>query len=221
MPEKDQPDITTAEVTSILRTLSPRRFNTYLVAAGHDRIRALRLYLWNTLVGEAFHVPIQAVEVALRNGIDSALAAEFTPNWWECKNLYDLLDEERATDLTLVLRRIRNRDLELCTDQVVAGLSLGFWVGILQDRYHPPIWSRHLRMAFPDFPEGRGRKSLFVRAGEIASLRNRIWHHEPLIKRDISRDFAHVMEMLTWLSPATAKWIRPHCRVPALLRQKP
>jgi hypothetical protein len=33
------------------------------------------------------------------------------------------LDEERKGDLSTVLKRIRNRELELCTDQVVAGLS--------------------------------------------------------------------------------------------------
>jgi hypothetical protein len=29
------------------------------------------------------------------------------------------------------------------------------------------------------------------------------------------------MELLTWLCPHKAAWVRPYCRVPALLRQKP
>jgi hypothetical protein len=111
--------------------------------------------------------------------------------------------------------------LDLCTDQIVAGLSFGFWVGMLQNRYNPALWSKHLRTAFPDFPRERGRKSLATRAAEIAYLRNLIWHHEPLIKRNISQDFADVMEMLNWLCPAKLKWIRRYCRIPALLRQKP
>lgn len=221
MPAIVQQGINAQETASILRTISPGRFETYLLAAGYDQTRALELYLWNAQIGEAFHIPIQAVEVALRNCVDCGLRSEFTPNWWENKTFVALLDDERKIDLEQVLRRIRNRNLELYIDQVVAGLSLGFWVGILQGRYYPPIWSRHLRSAFPDFPQNRAIKSLAIRAGEIAYLRNRIWHHEPLIKRDISLDFGNVMEMLEWLSPATVKWIRPCCRVPTLLRQKP
>jgi hypothetical protein len=209
------------QITAIRTTISPSRFAPYLRAAAYDEARALQLYLWNARVGEAFHTPIQAVEVGLRNRIDNALTQEFTPNWWECANLYQLLDEERKGDLSTVLRRIRNRELELCTDQIVAGLSFGFWVGLLHGQYNAPIWSRHLRTSFPHLPAGRGRKSLFKEAGLVATLRNRIWHHEPLIDRDISQDFATVMGLLEWICPAKMAWIKPHCRVPQILREKP
>jgi hypothetical protein len=215
-------DILTPERIAILRnTLSSGRFATYFKLAGHDEERAIRLYMWNAQVGEAFHIPIQAIEVGLRNRIDNALGQLFTPNWWECAGLFRILDEERQADLTTVFRRIRNRDLEFCTGQVIAGLSLGFWVGLLDGRYNPPIWSKQLRAAFPHLPQGRGRKSLFAEAGKVATLRNRISHHEPLIKRDISQDYATVMGFLEWICPATAQWVRPHCRIPLVLRQKP
>jgi hypothetical protein len=214
-------ELSAAQVGLIRAAISTRRFATYLTAAGFDERRALRLYMWNAQLGEAFHTPLQAVEVGLRNCVNDALSQAFTPNWWECANLFRLLDEERKGDLATVSRRIRNRGLELCTDQVVAGLSLGFWVGLLDGRYNPAIWSKHLRTSFPHFPEGRGRKSLFTEAGKVATLRNRISHHEPLIARNISQDFATAMVLLEWICPATAAWVRSHCRVPAILRQKP
>jgi hypothetical protein len=221
MGAKVQEICTSDQIRAIRATISPNRFATYLKAAGHDEARALLLYLWNAQLGEAFHTPIQAVEVGLRNCIDNALAREFTPNWWECADLDRILDEERKGDLATVIRRIRNRKLELCTGQVVAGLSLGFWVGLLAPRYNPPIWSKHLRASFPYYPIGRNHKSLFREAGKVATLRNRISHHEPLIARNISQDFADVMLLLEWICPATATWIRPHCRIPSLLRDKP
>jgi hypothetical protein len=219
-PEPDSP-VTPDEIAVIRATISASRFATYLKAAGHDEARALQLYLWNAQLGEAFHTPIQAVEVGLRNCINGALVREFTPNWWECANLFRLLDKERETDIATVLKRIRNRNQELCTDQVVAGLSFGFWVGILHGRYNPPIWGRQLRASFPHLPAGRSRKSLSEDAGTVATLRNRIWHHEPLINRNISQDFATVMRLLEWICPVKAAWIRRHCRVPQILRQKP
>jgi hypothetical protein len=59
------------ETEALLRAISQDRFTTYLKAAGHDPERALALYLWNAQIGEAFHLPIQAVEVALRNSINA------------------------------------------------------------------------------------------------------------------------------------------------------
>jgi hypothetical protein len=206
---------------SIVNAISPDRFASYLTAAGHDEPRALRLYIWNAQIGEAFHLPIQAVEVALRNCINDAIVAEYGSDWWRNKTLASVFDEERTVDLSQVLRRITNRELILCNGQVVAGLSFGFWVGMLQKRYNPTIWTKQLRRAFPDLPSGRSRKALATGATKVATLRNRIWHHEPLIKRDLGEDFHNVMEMLAWLSCAKEAWIRPHCRVSALLRQKP
>jgi hypothetical protein len=213
--------LTPEQITAIRAILTPGRFATYLKAAGHNEVRALRLYMWNAQIGEAFHTPIQAVEVGLRNSINTALSQLFTPNWWECAGFFRLLDKERTADLTTVFQRIRNRDIDLYTDQVVSGLSLGFWVGLMDGQYNPPIWSKQLRTAFPHLPAGRARKSLFTEAGRVATLRNRIWHHEPLIARDISHDYATVMTLLEWICPSTAEWVRAHCRVPAVLRQKP
>ena len=221
MAEPIQHPVNGNEIAAILAAISPDRFKTYLSAAGHDQERALRLYLWNARLGEAFHTPIQAVEVGLRNGINLALSNVYTPNWWECKTLFDLLDEERKGDLVTVLKRIRNRKLELYTGQVVAGLSFGFWVGILDGRYNPPIWGGQLRTAFPFLPPGRGRKSLHERVRVVATLRNRISHHEPLIGRDNLADFSNLMTVLEWICPAKAVWIRPHCRVSQIVRERP
>jgi hypothetical protein len=221
MTHSVQQVLTSEQIGQIGVTISSARLATYLVAAGHDMVRAFDLYLWNAQLGEAFHTPIQAVEVGLRNRINVALSNLYTPNWWECANFQRILDAERNSDLVTVFKRIRNKKLELCTDQVVAGLSLGFWVGLLDGSYNAPIWSRQLRIAFPSLPTGRGRKSLFNQAGKIATLRNRISHHEPLIRRNISQDFSDVMTMLEWICPAKTDWVRPKCRVPAVLRLKP
>jgi hypothetical protein len=221
MPDSVQQPLKEGEIAAILVAISPDRFQTYLSAAGHDINRALRLYLWNARVGEAFHIPIQAVEVALRNGINTGLTNVYTPNWWECKNLLDVLDEERKADLTTVFRRIRNRQQELYTGEVVAGLSFGFWVGMLDGRYNPPIWGSQLRVAFPYFPVGRSRKSLHGSVRDVATLRNRISHHEPLIGRDTLADFSNLMTLLEWICPAKAAWIKGHCRIPQIVRERP
>jgi hypothetical protein len=205
----------------IIEALSPARFETYLTAAGRDHDRAQKLYMWNAHIGRAFHTPIQAVEVALRNAINQALMARYGQDWWKNEAFLNIVDRERGSNLDTVQNRIRNRRQSLITGQIVAGLSFGFWVGMLQRRYNPNVWSAQLRLAFPNLPQTEDRNSLFRAAGAVSHLRNRISHHEPIFKRDISADYAAMMTLLNWICPATHDWVRPHCHVQEILRRKP
>lgn len=202
-------------------SISSDRLGTYLTASGFKEDRALKLYIWNAHVGEAFHLPIQATEVALRNRVNAALIAEFGPDWWRAPEFLRLADRERRADLETAQKRISNRRAELCTAQIVATLSFGFWVGLLQARYNPDLWSKQLRIAFPCFPTDKTRYDLAEAAKRVADLRNRIWHHEPIFRMNLSEEYAAVREVLAWLCPVKEAWVRPECRVPQLLRQKP
>lgn len=221
MHDKNQQGPNERLFAKLTDTLSADRIGKYVVAAGHDPDRALRLYLWNAKIGEAFHMAIQAVEVGLRNRINVALLDLYGTEWWQHDDFQKNADDDRKGDLEVVFRRIQNRQLSRDNGQVVAGLSFGFWVGMLQPRYNPPIWGSHLRISFPDLPNGKTRKVLAKRAGEVAYIRNRISHHEPIFKRDLTKDYKELMEFLAWICPTKAEWVRPHCRVHEVLRLKP
>jgi len=221
MPPINLQNLTPYELQAIHDILSTDRFTTYLMASGHNTERAMRLYAWNALVGETFHVPSQAVEVGLRNRINNALIARYGNDWWNNQNFINVLDPPRIADLNLVRTRIQARQLPMITGQIVAGLSFGFWAGMLQARYNPDIWSRHLHPSFPFLPPQIDRKKLSDEVRNLVELRNRISHHEPLIRRDLMRDHSRVMQLLNWLCPTKAAWLRPYCRAPAIIRQKP
>ena len=201
--------------------MSRRRFDTYLHAAGYNRGRAINLYVRNAKLGASFHIPIQAVEVALRNRVNHALVAEFGPDWWDDTRFNAIIDRERVYDLNTVRSRITRKNLSLETDQIVASLSFGFWVGMLQPKYNPPIWGTHLRTSFPNLPTTESRDSLFASGGKITNFRNRISHHEPLLKANAMGIYSDIMKVLGWLCPDTTTWIRPHCEVPKIVRMKP
>ena len=202
-------------------SLSSDRVATYLTAAGFDADRALRIYLWNAHVGEAFHLPIQAVEVALRNSINKGLSNVWGENWWRDPHFLRHAEREQVSDIETAKVRIKRRNKVLCNGQIVATLSFGFWVAMLRPRYNPPVWSSNLRVVFPNLPEDKTRYDLADSAKQSADLRNRIWHHEPIFRMDLSAEFHRVMELLGWICPTTAQWVRPHCRVHSLLRHKP
>ena len=116
-------------------TVSAERLGTYQLAANRDEARALDLYIWNAHVGEAFHLPIQATEVALRNAINNALIRRFGPDWWNTAAFLNIASARQKKDITDVTRRIQKRGSTLCTGQIVANLSFGFWAGMLDSSY--------------------------------------------------------------------------------------
>lgn len=208
-------------ISDLSEIISPLRLGTYLNAAGHNANRALSLYLWNAKIGEAFHMPIQSVEVGLRNRVSDGLTRAFGPDWWQDAGFLAVADAKRQSDLSQAIQRLNSKGKALATGQVVASLSFGFWIGMLHKRYSPAIWSRHLAAAFPSLPANINREHLHSETGEVADLRNRIWHHEPIFYRNLMGDYARCMKILNWLCPVKAKWVKPHCRVPAVVREKP
>jgi hypothetical protein len=124
-------------------------------------------------------------------------------------------------NIKTAIKRIRNKDQPCVTGRVVATFSFGFWVGLMQPRYHPDLWSSHLRVAFPYLPADKSYSDIAASAKRVADLRNRISHHEPILGMDLSNEFRVAMELLGWLCPRKAEWLRPACRVHQILRQKP
>jgi hypothetical protein len=202
-------------------TLSQARMGTYMLAAGHDETRALQLYQWNAQLGEAFHLPIQAVEIALRNRINAVLVSKFGADWWSNPAFLSLADGRQVAAIEEAKARIGKRGQAVVTGQIVAGLSFGFWVSMLDARYNPAVWSHALATGFPDLPAGKSRDDLQKLSRQIANFRNRIWHHEPIFKANITQEYSRCMEMLRWLCPHKQKWIKPQCKVMTVLRLKP
>lgn len=194
---------------------------TYVLAAGHHEARALELYKWNAQLGEAFHLLIQAVEIALRNRINAVLVANFGANWWSNPLFLGVADNRQIAAIDEAKARIGKRGQAVVTGQIVAGLSFGFWVSMLDARYNPAVWSHALLVGFPDLPTGKSRDDLQKLSRQIANFRNRIWHHEPIFKANITQEYSRCMEMLKWLCPHKQKWIKPQCKVMAVLRLKP
>ena len=167
-------------IHALSEIISPLRMGTYLQASGQDADRALSLYLWNAKVGEAFHLPIQAYEVGLRNRVSDGLAEVYGVDWWQEEAFLVEAGEKRKRDISVVVSRLRSKDIPAETGQLVAGLSFGFWVAMLHSRHNIKIWSSELRGAFPHLPSDIDRKRLHRRSMSIADFRNRISHHEPI-----------------------------------------
>jgi hypothetical protein len=217
------PQVVTPQLmTAFERTITPERWRTYQRAAGFNEETAHRLYLWNAAVGQSFHYPLQTVEVALRNVVHQALQQALGPVWWRGEPGRAALSRSLLDDVVKVERRFRSKyQRELEAGQVVASLSLGFWVTLLKRDYHSLIWDQYARQAFPNLAEGEGLVQVYEAGKVIQNLRNRIFHQEPLIGRNLSADYAAILKMLGWICPETRGWVRYHASVPRVIRMRP
>jgi len=173
-------------------------------------------------MNEAFFPVLAASKVCLRNLISTRLAALYGPNWWDDPAFlaqirngsgYVKKTRDKLND------KLKKRDL-VTSGRMTAELSFGFWVNMLLKRHEPFFW-QDFHAAFPALPAEVDYAKLFRRCNSVREFRNRVFHHEPILKLDITQEYSQVMELIRWLSPKKAEWIKQYSRAMSVLRQRP
>ena len=160
-----------------------------------------------------------AAEVSLRNIIVARLIALYGPQWWD--------DPAFLLQIKSGGKRIVKtaRDKLVTTGAVTSGrmtaeLNFGFWVKMLLPRHEPVFWA-NLHGEFPHLPGPVSYAQLYKRCDDVREFRNRVFHHEPILHRNITAEYSQIMELIKWLSPDKAIWIKQYSRVMTVVRQKP
>ncbi len=200
--------------------ISAQRLGPYRKAAGQNLDRALKLYAWNLNIGAAFLPLFCAVEVSLRNLTVKRLTEVYAETWWKAVALLGLLEKEGGSIVRKAEKTIRQKNQDPDSGRMTAELGFGFWENMLLEKYTPDLWAS-LHISFPYLPPGVDQTALKTKCRKVRELRNRIAHHEPIFHRNLSQDYANCLELIRWLSPAKAEWVRPHCAVASMLRAKP
>jgi hypothetical protein len=213
-PGQSPYDYTQGTLSELRRTMSEDRFATYLNRCNGNVRLACEQYTWNTAMSAAFYGPLQAFEVTLRNAVNEALITPFTSWWFRDDQLI------KVTDLEKVESSYRELDKKQSgppsPGQVVADLPLSFWTAMFTDKYEKSLWVPHLRHLFPKKTD---RKDLWGDLDKVRTLRNRIAHHEHIIKRNAAKDLARIQRLTEPLSSEVWEWVVHHCRVGTLRSQ--
>jgi hypothetical protein len=201
-------------IHSLEKTLSTSRLSTYRGVVGNDDGKALALYCWNTAVSAALYVPLQGLEVSLRNTVAAELTAYKGTNWFDQVTLRSVELQQIAAAKAELAKRGRP-----CTGpRLIAELSFGFWVALLGKSYTHSLWTPALRKGFEAKLD---RRRLFEKLDHLRRLRNRIAHHEPILGRDLHADHASILTVVGWICRDTRRWLEHQSGVVALLSQKP
>ena len=103
---------------------------------------------------------------------------------------------------------------------MIAELTFGFWVNMTLPRHEAKFW-RGFHTHFEHLPKDITYDDFHNRCRHIGELRNRIFHHEPIFGRDLTADYSKTLQLIAWLNPDKAAWIKPYSRVMNVMRQKP
>lgn len=177
---------------------------------GGDMEKALEFHLWNTELGESLHLPIQLFELLYRNALNDQLTAHHGLAWYD--TLYPQLGTGFQGKINAAKDELKKqRRSPIQPPDVIALLTFGNWVVLLDRRYDRLLWKFCLYNAFPNRPSGFTRQVAKSAMERIKGLRNRIAHHEPIYHRPLDQDLAFIINVASWICPDTASWIDYHC----------
>ncbi len=216
------------QITQAVRAaLSSTRLATYETAAGvssDDDLAALALYAWNADVSGALLGPLHICEVVIRNAVADALEAVYGPMWpWSPTFEHSLPDPALGYSPRRDLQAARRG--VVIVGKVIPELKFVFWQKMFTGRYDTRIWCSHLRQVMPNVdamqPIPALRQGIYNDLEQVRLLRNRIAHHEPVFRRNLSDDYQKITNLVGYRCQTTLAWLKENQSATAVIAAKP
>lgn len=218
LPESSSYEYAEDKVSALLQGLSPERLSRYTKLAPHDRIKQLQLYVWNTALSESLYTPIQGLEIVTRNYFNNVLIKSFGNEWYDGSQ--PQFAYTQISSLSQAKESLQKEGKSITQNNLVSVLSFGFWTGLLGSKYETSLWRPCLYNAFVNKPKPFLRKDTHHEFDLIRILRNRIAHHEPILRSDLPNHYFRIMKMIGWFCNDTADWISSQTRFNAIWYQE-
>ncbi len=197
------------------KVFSKRRMEKYF-ALYNDEQKAIHHYQCNLELAEAFYISLSVFEVTLRNALNRELI-----KFAGCEDWYTIFVNTVGLEnlnhyVVQAQKQITSRKEQISPAKIVAELTLGFWVSLMNAEY-TMLW-KDLRKAFPNMPkELRQRKNISAPLNKFRKLRNRIFHNESICWKlnqikDLHNDLIQVIQ---WMDKDIPNWLKEFDRFDA------
>jgi len=202
------------------KVFSEKRLEKYFIR-NVDFEKAITHYRCNIELSEAFYPCISTFEIVLRNAISRELSILFGREDWYAAFATTPGLTNLNQYIKQAIQQIAGRKELPTSSKVIAELTLGFWVSLFNVEYERILW-KNLRRVFPNMPKTvRQRKHIAPPLNRFRSLRNRIFHHEPISWNLFKLSHIHT-EMLTvmgWMHKEIPLWIEAFDRFDSVLQK--
>ena len=176
----------------IKKFITDKRFSVY---------DDMETYGSNLKKSKQMYIPLSILEVSLRNSINNAFEKFYTAGW--LINEAHFLHQKELEKLFHAKNKLRERGEEITKEKLIAELTFGFWTGLFKTLYDQQMRFGTLRQIFPNLPPKNekiiNRKILSSKLNHIREFRNRIFHHENILKPKydaIEEDINEILEYL-------------------------
>jgi hypothetical protein len=212
---------------ALRKSLSGPRLHAYIGRDAEDHKYTVKMYLWNARLAKALLFPLHVAEVTTRNAMHRALSRLYGMDWILNNPFGFTNGSQEAVNKTV--DRVQRENVKrrtpraLTANDYVAALTLDFWSNLFREDYDK-VWqhSNLLRSVFPNLPAVCDRRSVQLLIRDVNDLRNRVAHHEPILKGLTLKDqHDKVMELIGWSCQTTKRWARRHSTFESILEQKP
>ncbi len=196
------------------KVFSDKRMARYFQLYPQDEERAIMHYLCNIELSEAMYPTLSVLEVTLRNALSRELTTmtgrvdwyAIFPNTPGLSNLNKFI--------TQAVKQISCRHEQITPSKIIAELTLGFWVILLNSEYEKVLW-KDLRRAFPCMPKNiRQRKNVSTPLNRFRALRNRVFHNESICWNldKVTELHTEFITLLGWMNKDLPTWLAPSDR---------
>ena len=197
------------EWTLLARHFSTARMERYRTAREGNHSLAAHDYAHNLRLAQAIMPMLNVLEVATRNGIDHRLKQLYgRGDWWTCWAA-DPTFKWQNQEIAKALIKLGKRRERAHPDKVIAELTFGFWVSLFNSTLQPALW-KSLRLVFAHCPKHRRqRRTISACLNQARDLRNRIFHHEPLLwlAPDLITQHDIAAGIIEWIDPNLCRWL--------------
>lgn len=202
------------------KVFSTERMDKYFTKYPDNEQYAIAHYHLNIELSEGFYQCLSMFEIAFRNSLNRELTESFGANWFlKFESIPGL--RNLKNNINTAKKQIVKRNETITANKIVAELTLGFWVRLLNAEYDRILW-KPLRKAFP-YLEKRRRQRNKVSApiNKIRNFRNRVFHHEPISwNLDKLEEIHHtILEVMHWLNADLPAIVNNYDRIPELLKK--
>lgn len=181
----------------------------YFILYPNDESRAVKHYQSNIKLTEAFYTSLSVLEVALRNALSRELKTMTGRDDWYAifANTPGLTNLNKY--ITQASKQIAGRHEQITTSKIIAELTLGFWVSLLNAEYERLLW-KDLRRAFPYIPKkDRKRKNVSAPLNRFRAFRNRVFHNESICwnMKKVQEIHNELLLVLEWINKDLPEWL--------------
>lgn len=201
------------------KVFSNQRMAKYFEMHSDNEETAILHYKINIELSEAFYTILSIYEVALRNSLNRELITYFGTTEWYLNIANQIGLNNLKGMINTAQKHIAKRNEIVTGDKMVAELTLGFWVRLLNAEYERILW-KPIRRAFPYLEKSKKqRNKVSSPLNKIRDFRNRVFHHEPISwnLNSLEETNARILMVMGWLNRDLPELALEINRVPHVL----